>query len=114
MGSPSRRTSERPRVPGIQRCISSIPEFTSSSSSRAVAPDFSCHKRTERYILIHFNSQYIAHSHYTHIKPASWGSAGPHYRLGSALCIDSRESWLQHSHFLLEVAKRPTHQVHGE
>src|SRR6266566_3666963 len=93
MGSPSRRTRERPWVPGIQRCISSIPEFTSSSSSSDDAPDFSCHKRTERYILIHFNSQYIAHSHYTHIKPTSWVSAGHHYRLGSVLCTDSRESW---------------------
>src|SRR2546430_13280576 len=93
MGSPSRRTSERPWAPGIQRCISSIPEVSSSSSSRADAPDFSCHKRTERYVFIHFNSQYKAHSHYMHIKSSSWGSAEHHYRLGSSLCIDSRESW---------------------
>src|SRR6266700_6680208 len=93
MGSPSRRTRERPRVPGIQRCISSIPEVSSSSSSRVEAPDFSCHKRTERYIFIHFNSQNKADSHYMQIKPSSWGSAGHHYRLGSALCTDSRESW---------------------
>src|SRR5947199_663586 len=93
IGSPSRRTSERPWAPGIQRCISSIPEVTSSSSSRADAPDFSCHKRTERYIFIKCNSQYIAHSHYMHIKLSSWVSAGHHYKLGSALCTDSRESW---------------------
>src|SRR6266702_4556474 len=93
MGSPSRRTRERPRVPGIQRCISSIPEFTSSSSSRDDAPVFSCHKRTERYIFIHFNSHYIAHRHYMHINPVYWDCTEHHYRLESALCIDSRESW---------------------
>src|SRR6266702_248891 len=93
MGSPSRRTSERPCSPVIQRCSASIPEDTSSSSSRAEAPDFSSHKRTERYIFIKYNYQYIAHSQYKHIKPSSWVSAGHHYRLGSALCTDSRESW---------------------
>src|SRR2546428_13405782 len=72
MGSPSRRTRERTWVPGIQRCISSIPEVTSSSSSRADAPDFSCHKRTERYILKTFNSQNVAYSHYIQIKTAFW------------------------------------------
>src|SRR6266487_4810561 len=96
MGSPSRRTSERPWAPGIQRCISSIPELTSSSSSRADAPDFSCHKRTERYIFIKCNSQYIAHSHYMHIKPSSWVSAGHHYRLGSALCTEMFMSYFAH------------------
>src|SRR6266849_3340723 len=95
MGSPSRRISERPWAPGIQRCISSMPEVTSSSSSRADAPDFSCHKRTERYILITFNSQNVAYSHYMRIKTACWDCAEHHYRLGSVVCIYSRESWFQ-------------------